>query len=114
MDLIVYQMMQFQVVHVTDSYRAVKVLSCTSVTKSYLTVSGDRNALPECSVSFILIQILHNIRCKNVFIFLTEFLKVFRIYVIVGKFQSILDINLVSAIEYRCCDIEAKCFGSKA
>ena len=114
MDLIIYQMMQLQVVHVTDSYRAVEVLACSSVTKSYLTVSGDRNALPECSVSFILIEILHNIRCKDVFIFLTEFLKVFRINIIVGKLQSILDINLVCAIEYRCCNIEAKCFGSKA
>ena len=114
MDLIIYQMMQFQVVHVTDSYRAVEVLSCTSVTKSYLTISGNRNALPECSVSFVLIKVLHNIRCKDIFIFLTEFLKVFRINVIVGKLQSILDINLVGAIEYWCCNVEAKCFGSKA
>ena len=44
-------------------------------------------------------------RCKDIFIFLTEFLKVFRINVIVGKLQSILDINLVGAIEYWCCNV---------
>ena len=102
MDLIIYQMMQLQVVHVTDRYRAVEVLACSSVTKSYLTVSGDRNALPECSVSFILIEILHNIRCKDVFIFLTEFLKVFRINVIVGKLQSILTMPFRSGTEAAC------------
>ena len=39
MDLVVYQMMQFQIMHVSDCYRAVEVLSCTSVTKTNFTVS---------------------------------------------------------------------------
>ena len=30
--------------------KAVEELTGTSVTESYLTISGDRNALPECSV----------------------------------------------------------------
>ena len=63
MDLIINQVMQFQIVHVTDSYRTVKILACTSVTKTHFTVSGDRNTLPQCSVGFVLIQILHYIRC---------------------------------------------------
>ena len=50
MDLIVNQVMQLQVVHVTDGYRAVKVLAGTSVTQSYLTVAAERNALPQLTV----------------------------------------------------------------
>ena len=50
MDLIIYQMMEFQVMHVANGNRAVEELTGTSVTESYLTISGDRNALPECSV----------------------------------------------------------------
>ena len=50
MDLIVNQVMQLQVMHVADGYRAVKVLSGTSVTKSYLTVALERNALPQLTV----------------------------------------------------------------
>ncbi len=38
MDLIVYQMMELQVMHVADRYRTVKVLSGTAVTKPYFTV----------------------------------------------------------------------------
>ena len=102
MDLIVNQMMQFQVVHVTDSGRTVKRLSCTSVTKLYLTISGDRNTFPECSVIFILIQILHNIRSKYIFVFLTELFKILCIYIVICKFQRILDIFLVCTIKYRC------------
>ena len=63
MDLIVNQVMQFQIVHVTDGYRAVEIFTCTSVTETHFTVSGDRNTFPQCSVCFVLIQILHYIRC---------------------------------------------------
>ena len=63
MDLIINQMMQFQIVHVTNCYRTVEILSCTAVTQTHFTVSGDWNTLPQCSVGFVLIQILHYIRC---------------------------------------------------
>ena len=50
MDLIVYQMMQLQVVHVADGYSTVKVLSGTAVAQPYLTIPADGNALPQISV----------------------------------------------------------------
>ena len=50
MDLIVNQVMQLQVMHVTDGYRAVEVLAGTSVTQSYFTVAAERNALPQLTV----------------------------------------------------------------
>src|SRR5699024_586702 len=37
MDLIVYQMMQFQIMHESNGYRAVKFFSCTSVTQPYFS-----------------------------------------------------------------------------
>ena len=40
MDLVVYQMVELQHIHVADGYRIVEVLSCTSVSESELTVSG--------------------------------------------------------------------------
>ena len=114
MDLIINQMMQLQVMHVSDCGRAIEELSGTSVTELNLTVSGDRNSLPQCSVGFVLIQILHYIRCQNIFVFLTELLKVLCIYIVICKFQCILDIILVCTIEYRCGNVKAKCLGSKA
>ena len=99
--------------HVSDCGRTVEELSGTSVTKLYFTISGNRNTFPQCSVGFVLIQILHYIRCQNVFVFLTELFKIFCIYIVICKFQCILDIILVCAIEYRCGNIKAKCFGSK-
>ena len=77
--------MQLQVVHVTDSYRAVEVLACTSVTKSYLTVSGDRNALPELSVIAVFIQIIQNLRKQLFAMLLFEFIP-FQVYIIVCQF----------------------------
>ena len=50
MDLIIYQMMQFQVMHVSDGYCAVEVFAGTSITKTYFTITADRYAFPELSV----------------------------------------------------------------
>ena len=58
MDLIVYQMMQFQIMHVSDGYGAVKVLTRSAVTQTDLTVAGDRYALPQLSVLSVVRQIL--------------------------------------------------------
>ena len=62
MNLIVYQVVQLQIVHVSDGYRAVEIFAGTSVSQSYLTVSGNRNTLPQLSVSLVFIQKLHNLR----------------------------------------------------
>src|SRR5699024_4076742 len=107
-DLIIYQMMEFQVMHVSDGYRAVEVFSCTSVSQSYLSISGNRNSLPQFSVSLVLIQELHNFRAKGILIFFTEFFKIFCIYIVISQFQSILDIHLVGAVKYRSSDIESQ------
>ena len=50
MNLIVHQMMQFQVMHVSDRNRAVEKLSRPSVTEPYLPVTGQRNPFPELPV----------------------------------------------------------------
>ena len=50
MDLIIYQMMQFQVMHVSDSYCAIKVFAGTSITETYFTVTADRYAFPKLSM----------------------------------------------------------------
>ena len=54
MNLIIYQMMELQVMHVSNSYRAVKIFSGTAITQADLSISGNRYALPEFSVSSIL------------------------------------------------------------
>ena len=113
MDLIVNQVMQFQVVHVSDRSRAIEVFACTSVAELYLTGTADRNALPESTVIKVLTEIFHNLRTKDLFILLLECIP-FHVYIIVCKFQCILDIILVCAIEYRCGNIESKCLCCKA
>ena len=40
MDLIINQMMQFQIMHVSNRYRAVEELSGTSIAQTNLTISG--------------------------------------------------------------------------
>ena len=40
MDLIINQMMEFQVVHVSDGYRAVKILTGTAITQAYFTITA--------------------------------------------------------------------------
>ena len=69
MDLIVYQMVQLQIVHVSDGNRAVEIFSCTAVTQTHLTVSGDRHAFPEFSVLTVVRQILQHFR-KQLFFML--------------------------------------------
>ena len=131
MNLIIYQVMQLQVMHVTDGYSAVKVLACTSVTQPHLTVSGNRNALPELSVFTVLIQILCYFRKQFLTVLakeslaspglavccglLASFLPFSRlcvvkrkVYIIICQIQCIHDIALVRAGEYRCGYIEAK------
>ena len=112
-DLIVYQVMQFQVMHVSDGYRAVEILTGTTVTKSYLTISGKGNSFPKLAVISVLIEVIHNLRKQLFLVFCFELFPG-QVHIIVGQIQGIHDIYLVCAIEYRCGDIEAQSFGSKA
>ena len=50
MDLVVYQMMQLQVMHVPDSNRTVEKLSRTAIAQAHFTVACQRNSLPQLSV----------------------------------------------------------------
>ena len=70
MDLIVYQMMQLQIMHVSDGYRAVEILTGTAISQTYFTVSGDRYAFPYFSVLSVFIEIIYNLR-KQIFPMIT-------------------------------------------
>ena len=59
MDLIINQVMQFQVVHVSDRSRTIEVFTCTSVAELYFTGTADRNAFPESTMVKVL-PYLHN------------------------------------------------------
>src|SRR5699024_7178744 len=107
-DLVVYQMMQLQIVHVSDRYRAVKIFSGPAVAETHFTVAGNGNALPQRSVSLVLIKILHNVRRQDILVFRAELLKIFRVYIIVRQFKGILDIFLVGAVDYRSGNIESQ------
>src|SRR5699024_5553256 len=61
MDLIVNQMVQFQVMHETDGDRRVELFTGTSVTETNLSGTVNRHALPLFSVVTVVIQILHDI-----------------------------------------------------
>ena len=98
--------------HVSDGYWAVKIFTCTSVTQSYFTVTGNRNTFPEFSVITVIRQILQNFRIQNFFIFFLELIP-FHIYIVIGKFQGILNIIFICTVKYRCCNIESQCFCSK-
>ncbi len=112
MNLIVYQMMQLQVMHVSDCGRAVKRLTCPTVTELNLSVAADRNALPERPVISVIGQILHNLRQEDILVFLIEIIPL-AVHVVVCKLKGILDIHLIRAVEYRRGDIEAKCHRGK-
>ena len=107
MNLIVYQVMQFQVMHVSDCRSSIERLTGTSVAELYLTVSCDINTLPQFSVIQMLFQILIYFRKQNIFIFLGECIP-FHVYIIVCQFQGILNIFLVCAVEDRSGNVESK------
>ena len=61
MDLIVHQMMQLEVMHVSDGNGSVKQLSGASVANRNLTVRIQRNALPDCPMFAVIPQVFHDI-----------------------------------------------------
>ena len=113
MNLIVYQMMQLQIMHVADGRLAVKRLAGTSVAELNFTVAVDRNALPYLSVVSVIIQILHNFRKQDIFVFLFKILPL-AVDIVVGKLKCISDIHLGCTVEYRRADIESERHRRKA
>ena len=69
MDLIVDQMVQLQVMHVSDRGLAVEELAGTAVAQLDLAVARDRNALPERSVLQMRAKIFIDTRIQDVLVF---------------------------------------------
>ena len=112
MDLIVYQMMELQVVHMSDGDRRIEILACSAIPQSHLAVSGDRYALPQLSVFSVLGQILHNLRQKLRFML---FLKLFplQIDIIICQIKSVHDIILFCTVKHRCSHVKAQSLRSQ-
>ena len=113
MDLIVYQMMQLQIMHMTDRNRTVKILAGSSVAQSYLTITGDRNTLPELAVISVFVEIIQYLRQKLIAVLLLKFFP-FQIDIIICQIQSVHNIILVRTVENRGGNVKAKCLCSKA
>ena len=112
MDLIVYQMMQLQVMHVTDGRGAVEILAGSSVPEQHLSIGIDGNALPESTVLLVLIQILVYLRKKLILMLLGKLFP-FKIYIIIGQLQSLLNVNLIGSVKDRRGNIESQGLGRK-
>ena len=113
MNLIVNQVMELQIVHVSDGNRAVKELAGPAVAQSYLAVSSQRHALPELSVLQMASQVIHHFRFQNIFIFLLEIFPG-SVYIVIGHIQGVHNVVLVGSVEYGGGDIKAESLGRKA
>ena len=113
MDLVVYQVVQLQIMHVSDGNGAVEELAGPPVAQAHLTVAADGHTLPELAVFQVGTQIIHHLGLDQVFIFCLKFLPG-KVHVIVGQFQGILNVVLVCAVEDRGGHVEAQGLGSKA
>ena len=98
--------------HVSDCYRAVEILTGTAVTQSYLTITANRNTLPQLSVLQMSAKVIHNIFTQGILIFLVEFIPL-HVNIIICQIKSIKDITLACTIKYWCRNIKSKCFCSK-
>ena len=110
MDLVVYQVMQLEVMHVSDGDRVVEEFACAAVLQPYLTVSVDGNALPEFSVITVLIEIFHDLGAQDLPVFGFEIFPA-AVDIVVCHLQGILDVILGSAVEVGCCHVEAQSLG---
>ena len=113
MDLIVNQIVQLQVVHVSDGNSAVKVLAGTSVSQADLTVTADGHTLPKLPVLQMGAQVVDNRRLQQVFVFSFKLIPG-QVHIIVGHFQGIHNVVLVCAVENRGGYVEAQGLGCKA
>ena len=112
MNLIINQVMEFQVVHVPNRNRAVKLFAGTSVTQTYFTGTVDWNAFPLFTVIHMLFQIIIHFFRNTV---LPDFCKLFPgfICVVIGQFQCLHDILFVGTVKYRRLNLKAEGFRRK-
>lgn len=92
-----------------NCYRAIEILTGTAVTQSYLTITANRNTLPQLSVLQMSAKVIHNIFTQGILIFLVEFIPL-HVNIIICQIKSIKDITLACAIKYWCRNIKSKCF----
>ena len=104
--------MQLQVVHVSDGNRGIEILTGTTVAQSYLTVTGQGNTLPQCSVCLILIQIFVNFRKQFCLMFLGELIPL-HIDIIICQIQSVHNVFFVCTVKDRSLNVEAQCLCSQ-
>ena len=107
MDLIVYQMVQLQVVHMADRDRRIKVFSASAVPQPDLSVFCDRNTFPYLAVISVVIQILHHFRQYQVLIFCFKLFPL-RIDIVVSHLQSVFYINFLRSVKHRRRHIKTK------
>ena len=91
MYLIVNEVVELEIIHITDCYGAVELFTCTAVGKLCLGVGIHRN-LGEVDVSRILVLVVSSLSFS--------------------LFKASSDICLVSAVEYRSHYLPVKCFTS--
>ncbi len=109
MDLVIYQVMELEVVHVSDRDRAVKRLAGPAVTELDLAVGRDGNAFPEFPVAAVAVQVIQDLRLKDIGIFLRELLPL-SVDIVVGHDQGILDVCLACSVKVGSRDIKSESF----
>ena len=109
-NLVVDQVMQLQIVHVSDGRGPVKGLTGTAVAQLNLAVPGDGNSLPQGSVVAVLREIIHGLLIQDLLVLALEVLPGL-IDIVVGHFQRISDLALARAVEDRRLNIEAEGLG---
>ena len=109
MNLIINKMMKLQIVHMTNSYWAIKVLTCSTITKSNFSISLDWHTLPKLSVIKMFSEILHHTLIKCFLVFIAKFFPL-RVDIVIGHFEHIHNVSLVRTIKHRSCHIKSKSF----
>ena len=93
MDLIVNKVMELEVVHISDCYAVIELLTCTSVIESELTIL--------CEFESIRIDdLIHSIELEHIILMLLS--------VFISHLEAFTDIVLVSAVENRSHDMPAE------
>ena len=113
MDLIINQMMEFQVVHITDGNRILKGFAGPSVAHIQLAGAVDGNARPLGLMRYVCFQIVQKLRLDLPFIFLFEAFPVC-VDIVVCHFQHVLNVCRAGAIENRCCNMKSEGFAGKS
>ena len=113
MNLIVHQMVQLQIMHVTNRNWTVKIFPCTPVPQAHLSVTVNLNPLPQLPVFQMRSQIIHDLRLYRILIFLRKFFPG-AVDIIIGNAQGIHNIHLICTVKHRGGNIKAQSPGCKA